>query len=163
MSVLLQIRLYDFIIFFTYLFERERESTRAERGRRGRGREKESQAGSTLDDEHNTGLDPTTLAGIVTWAEIKSQRLSWLSQPGAPDGIILNHLFAFAITKDGTWRCQIIQITKGIMQGVRGCIAVSEYLSLHFHTFLVLWPYAHSFFKPLSPYHHIWVTTEISS
>ena len=57
---------------------------RVERGRR---RWKQREANSLLSVEPDAGLHLTSWdhnSEIVTWAEIKSQILNWLSHPGAP-------------------------------------------------------------------------------
>ena len=50
---------------------------------RDRHRERESQAGSMPSLEPDSGLNPMTL-GSMTWAEIMSWMLNWLSHPSAP-------------------------------------------------------------------------------
>ena len=50
--------------------------------------ERESQAGPMLSAEPNAGLEPTTHE-TMTWDEIKSQVLNWLSHVGSPSQGIL--------------------------------------------------------------------------
>ena len=64
------------IIFFSvYFWEGERERERE------RERENPKQA-HTVSEEPNVGLDLMN-HDFMTWAEIKSQVLNWLSHPGA--------------------------------------------------------------------------------
>lgn len=51
----------------------------------------------------------------------------------------------------------------GIIQGVRGLFVVSEYLGPPLCNFLVVWPWAHNFFKSVCPYCNIGIITEINS
>ena len=67
-------------IFFNL---RERERAWMSRGEGQRDRERESQAGSTLSEEPDMGLNPMTLE-IMTWAKIKSQTLNRLGHPRIP-------------------------------------------------------------------------------
>ena len=60
-----------------------------EQQREGKREGGEPQAGSMLSAEPNTGFDPMT-PGVMTWAEIKSLMLNWLSAPGHLSKIFLN-------------------------------------------------------------------------
>ena len=69
---------------FIYFWRRERHSM--SRGGAEREDDTESKAGSRLwavSTEPDVGLRPRNLE-IMTWAEIKSRTLNWLSHPGAP-------------------------------------------------------------------------------
>ena len=70
-----------FCLFTYFEREREREITQHKQGRgKGRGRGRESQAGSTLSEEPDTDLDPTTMR---SWPEPKPRvrRLTdWATQ-----------------------------------------------------------------------------------
>ena len=66
-----------FFFKFIYLFWEWESASRGEA-------ERESQAGCTVSTELAVELDPRNRE-IMTWAEIKSQMLNWLSHPGAPE------------------------------------------------------------------------------
>ena len=70
-----------FILFFKkdfiYLFERETAWARGAEG------ERESQADSMLKVKPDVGAQSQD-AESMTWAETKSQMLSWLHHPGSP-------------------------------------------------------------------------------
>ena len=78
---------------FIYLFgERERERERESTWERGR--ERISSRLHAISAEPDRGLKPTN-PKIMTWAEIKSQTLNWLSHPGVPTQ--LNFAFVLLI------------------------------------------------------------------
>ena len=86
-----EIKFYLFLKFI--LRERENESRhKRERGRE-RGRERIPSRLLTDSAEPNTGLEPTNCGDLrsrscMTWPEIKSQTLNWLSHPGGAPKVL---------------------------------------------------------------------------
>ena len=73
-----------FFLKFIYLFwERESACAQVGEGWRERDRERIPSRLHTVSAEPDRGLW-LTKQEIMTWAEIKGQRLNWLSHPGAP-------------------------------------------------------------------------------
>ena len=71
-----------FFLMFIYLFFRERKSMCMNRGRAEGGTRRNPSRLCTVSTEPDAGLELTTCE-IMIWAEIKGQKINWLSHPGA--------------------------------------------------------------------------------
>ena len=73
-----------YMLFYFYLFISERERARAWAREGQRGRERIPSRVHAVSTGPDVGLDLTNCES-VTWAEVQSQTLNWLSHPGTPE------------------------------------------------------------------------------